>query len=274
METEYLLNVGIEIASTEFESFCSQELSLSTLFHTKRLKAATALVQFGLELIGGTNLEVARVGFKPAPGNQCILNYHPSDISTESVLDDMASPLSELLFYDFVMYLGQRAYLQGDVERARASRRRSMAKLREFGDDVSKYADELTERHRAERESLPSQEEPGLPGIYGRVAAWKQGIERQILEQFVDTLEWYFGEYAEFPQLVSGGIAPDQGQGAPLGYAERKILDVVSKLRAADMPATDDAVAAKLPLGPKGKMYTRETVNRYRRKMRGNGIDV
>ncbi len=60
-----------------------------------------------------------------------------------------------------------------------------------------------------------------------------------------------------------------------LNYAEQKIKEVFDRIVAkGQLHPTDDAIAAQLPIGRKGQPYTRETVNRYRNKMRGRGIEV
>lgn len=59
-----------------------------------------------------------------------------------------------------------------------------------------------------------------------------------------------------------------------MSYIEGKILQVYIDLQASGLPTTDEMIAARLPLGPKGKNCARETVNRKRNKMRRRGIEV
>ncbi len=60
-----------------------------------------------------------------------------------------------------------------------------------------------------------------------------------------------------------------------LSYPEMKIKAAYDQIVAEGyLYPTDETIAARLPLSRKGQPYTRETVNRYRGKMRKRGIDV
>lgn len=60
-----------------------------------------------------------------------------------------------------------------------------------------------------------------------------------------------------------------------LTYPERRIKRVYDQIVAeGQLHPTDEVIAARLPLGRKGQPYARETVNRYRVKMRKRGIEV
>jgi hypothetical protein len=53
MKTEYLLNVGTDIATAEYESFCRRRYSLSSIVWSKPAKGKTPFVQFPLQLVAG-----------------------------------------------------------------------------------------------------------------------------------------------------------------------------------------------------------------------------
>lgn len=60
-----------------------------------------------------------------------------------------------------------------------------------------------------------------------------------------------------------------------LSYVEQRIKEIYDLIISnGELYPTDEAIAANLPLGRKGQPYTRETVNRYRVRMRGRGIVV
>lgn len=68
---------------------------------------------------------------------------------------------------------------------------------------------------------------------------------------------------------------PDEEAETKLAYTEQRIKDTYDLIVAeGQLHPTDETIAARLPLGPKGQPYTRETVNRYRNKMRKRGIGV
>jgi hypothetical protein len=57
-------------------------------------------------------------------------------------------------------------------------------------------------------------------------------------------------------------------------YIRQKIKDAYDDLKKDGLPATDEEIAARLPINQKGKYYSRETINRYRRAMRRDQIEV
>lgn len=74
---------------------------------------------------------------------------------------------------------------------------------------------------------------------------------------------------------VSPTAADGERGGVELSYQEQKIKQVYDAIvTEGELHPTDERIAAKLPIGQKGTPYARETVNRYRRKMRKRGIKV
>lgn len=228
METEYLLNIAIDIATTEFESFCAQRFSLSSLVKSKLLKTATALVQFRMELVAGDGYEDARIEFKPAPGGQCIFDFNPSDTRSGSVLEDRGLAIAEMIFCDFVIYLSQRGYLQDDANRAHEGRKPLMTELRELDAKLPEYVSGLRARHEAERGLLPADKEP-LSQVYTGLTTLRQRLEQGNLDELVDTLKWYLDAYSEFPQLVARRRMPRNKLkgtlqvGAPVPTAQKSL---------------------------------------------------
>ena len=79
------------------------------------------------------------------------------------------------------------------------------------------------------------------------------------------------------PDGAAGGLAEEEAapEKSELSYVEKKIKAAYDAVVArGDLHPTDEAIAARLPLGRKGQPYSRETVNRYRNKMRKRGIEV
>lgn len=207
VEEQYFLNVGIEIGTTEFDSFCSQRFSLASLVEVKRLKSATALVQFKLSL-AAEGMETAKIEFRPAPAGQCILNFNPTYSRSGSPLDDKGSVISELLFCDFVLYLAQRGYIQGSTSSTDEARAGLLTELRELFSILPRSVAELIAKHQAERETLPTEGEPNLNTIMKHLVTWRQRIEKDNLEELVGTIKWYLEVYTPFPQLVASETGP------------------------------------------------------------------
>lgn len=67
---------------------------------------------------------------------------------------------------------------------------------------------------------------------------------------------------------------PKNANNDELTYDEQKILKAYNALLEDGLHPSDEAIAARLPLGRKGKPYSRETVNRKRQEMRKKGIQV
>lgn len=208
METEYLLNVSIDIATAEFESFCSQGFSLSSLVQSKRLKSATPLIQFKLELIAGEGPEDAKIEFKPAPAGLSILDFNPSYARSGTILQDGGLIISEMLFWDFVLYLGQREYLQGSSNSANEPRKRLMTELRDLVGELPRHVSDLRAKYQKERDSFPAEGAPDLKKLHNGLMSLGQRIEQGNLDELIDTLKWYLDTYAEFPQLVAAGTPP------------------------------------------------------------------
>lgn len=60
-----------------------------------------------------------------------------------------------------------------------------------------------------------------------------------------------------------------------LSYSERKIKEAYDRIiEKGEFHPTDEAIANELPIGRKGEKLSRETVNRYRNKMRRRGVEV
>lgn len=71
------------------------------------------------------------------------------------------------------------------------------------------------------------------------------------------------------------GLTATTETAVTLNYIEQKIKDAYDRIVSErELYPTDDAIAARLPIGRKGQPITRETVNRYRRKMRRRDIKV
>lgn len=207
VEEEYFLRVGIEIGTTEFDSFRSQRFSLASLVEAKRLKSATALVQFKLSL-AAEGMETAKIEFRPAPAGQCILNFNPTYSRSGSPLDDKGSVISELLFCDFVLYLAQRGYIKGSTSSTDEARAGLLNELRGLFSILPRSVAELSAKHQAERETLPTEGEPNLNTIMKGLTIWRQRVEKGNLEELVDTIKWYLEVYTPFPQLVASETAP------------------------------------------------------------------
>jgi hypothetical protein len=272
--TEYLLKVDTDIAATEFESFCAQGLSLSSLVSVKRHKSSTALVQFKLDLIASGGFEIARIEFKPAPSGQSYLALNTRFDRVGPDLGGISDPVSGALFCDFVLHLGERGYLAGGDERARGDRMHFLADLEKRQERLPGYAAHIRAKHLKETESLPLETEDPLSAAVAGLREMTQEIELGHVVELINTLDWYIAEYRPPAPRVPEKQAAGEPKPNQLSYVESKILAEVNRLRAAGVTPTDEMVAARLPLGPKGRSYSRETVNRYRRRMRTRGIDV
>ena len=120
---------------------------------------------------------------------------------------------------------------------------------------------------------------------YGQDAFKDTGIDLFCEGQPLGIPNMVFYKDNEFGQMVQDLVNAYQGTivevmptaeiTASLDYTERKIKDAYDRLVSeGQLSPTDEVLAARLPIGPRGKAYTRETVNRYRNKMRRRGIEV
>ena len=141
-----------------------------------------------------------------------------------------------------------------------------------FGTALFPYLDELLKALVEDGFEIASTENPYLKSFLD----WIEGTSPFAEDENVDLAERRQSNSTETDnsEVVKETSRFANNDQIEMNFLEGKIKEIYDKYIDSSQIPTDEMIAIKLPNSRKGQPYTRETVNRYRNKMRKRGIDV